>query len=142
MTKTARRRARQAALQILYQWEVGGVAVDRAAATFFDLQWPGREPADPAVRDFASSLALETVASLGDVDPLIAATAERWRIERMPVIDRLILRLAICELRRDDRTPPAIVINEALELARTFSTEEAVKFINAMLDAVRKKLAR
>ena len=59
----------------------------------------------------------------------------------MPVLDRLILRMAICELMRDPGTPPAVVINEALELARTFSTEESVKFINGMLDGVRKKIA-
>jgi len=71
---------------------------------------------------------------------LIADTAERWRPERMPILDRLILRMAICELIRDAGTPPAVVINEALELARTFTTEESVKFINGMLDAIRKKI--
>ena len=80
-----------------------------------------------------------SVASLDTIDPLIAETATRWRPERMAVIDRLILRMAVCELMRPE-TPPAVVINEALELARTFSTEDAVKFINGMLDAIRKKL--
>ena len=58
----------------------------------------------------------------------------------MAVLDRLILRMAACELLRDPETPPAVVINEALELARTFSTEESVKFINGMLDSIRKKI--
>jgi N utilization substance protein B len=58
----------------------------------------------------------------------------------MAVLDRLILRMAVCELLRDPETPPAVVINEALELARTFSTEDAVKFINGMLDGIRKKM--
>ena len=75
------------------------------------------------------------------IDGLIAGTAKRWRPERMAVLDRLILRLAVCELISGSRTPAPVVINEALELARTFSTEDAVKFINGMLDAIRKKLA-
>jgi N utilization substance protein B len=92
------------------------------------------------LRAFASALARDTVDRLPAIDPLIADTAQRWRPERMAVLDRLILRMAICELMRDRATPPAVVINEALELARTFSTEESVKFINGMLDAVRKKI--
>ena len=114
--------------------------MDRAAETFFALQWPNEVPPPEDVRTFASALARDTVARLTAIDPLIAETAERWRPERMPVLDRLILRMAVCELQRDRGTPAAVVINEALELARTFSTEESVKFINGMLDAIRKKL--
>jgi N utilization substance protein B len=139
-----RRRARESALQILYQWEVGRREVDSAADTFFDQQWPDREPPSDEVRRFASTLARDTVRQLETIDPLIADTTERWRPERMALIDRLILRMAICELMRGGETagnaPPAVVINEALELARTFSSEESVKFINGMLDAIRKKL--
>jgi transcription antitermination protein NusB len=139
--KDPRHRAREAALQILYQWEIGRHDVDRAAETFFTQQWPDEQPPPDELREFASSLARETVERLVTIDPLIAETAERWRPERMAVLDRLVLRMAICEMLRDRDTPHAVVINEALELARTFSTEEAVKFINGMLDAVRKKLA-
>ena len=142
MKKDLRHRARESALQILYQWEIGGRDVDRSAETFFSQQWPDRTAPPDALKAFASDLARDTVARLGAVDPLIAATAERWRPERMAVLDRLILRMAICELMRDAATPPAVIINEALELARTFSTEESVKFINGMLDAVRKKIGR
>ena len=110
------------------------------ATGVFHLQWPDAHPPPVALREFASALATDTVTELDAIDPLIAETAERWRPERMAILDRLILRMAVCELRRDRETPPAIVINEALELARTFSTEEAVKFINGMLDAIRKKL--
>ena len=138
--KDTRHRAREAALQILYQWEIGRRDVDRAAETFFTQQWPDEQPAADELRGFASSLAHDTVDRLDEIDPLIAGTTERWRPERMAVLDRLILRMAACELLRDKATPPAVVINEALELARTFSTEESVKFINGMLDAVRKKL--
>jgi N utilization substance protein B len=138
--KDPRHRAREAALQILYQWDIGKGDVDRAADTFFSRQWPDADPAPGDLLEFASALAHDTVDRLDAIDPLIADTAQRWRPERMAVLDRLILRMAVCELLRDPGTPPPVVINEALELARTFSTEEAVKFINGMLDAIRKKL--
>ena len=138
--KDVRRRARETALQILYQWEIGKIDVKDAVRTFFDLQWADPQPPPDDVRAFASSLALATVDRLVDIDALIADTSERWRPERMPVVDRLVLRLAICELLRDSDTPPPVVINEALELARTFSTEESVKFVNGMLDGIRKKI--
>ena len=138
--KDRRHRAREAALQILYQWDIARGDVERAADTFFELQWPDTDPPSEALRGFAISLARDTVARIDTIDPLIAETAERWRPERMAVLDRLILRMAVCELIRDSETPPPVVINEALELARTFSTEDAVKFINGMLDGVRKKL--
>jgi N utilization substance protein B len=140
MKKDRRRRGREAALQILYQWDVGRGDVDRAVETFFGHQWPDSQPAPEEVQAFASALARDTVARLPAIDALVADTAQHWRPERMAVLDRLILRLAVCELMRDVDTPPAVVINEALELARTFSTEDAVKFINGMLDAIRKQL--
>jgi len=138
--KDSRRRSREAALQILYQWEIGKIDVKEAAQTFFDLQWADPQPPPHDVRAFASSLALATVERLVEIDALIADTSERWRPERMPVVDRLVLRLAVCELLRDSDTPHPVVINEALELARTFSTEESVKFVNGMLDGIRKKI--
>jgi N utilization substance protein B len=138
--KDPRHRAREAALQILYHWEIGKADVTAAANTFFTLQWPNADPPDAELRAFASSLARDTVQRIDEVDALIADTAERWRPERMAVLDRLILRMAIGEMLRDPGTPPAVIINEALELARTFSTEESVKFINGMLDAIRKKI--
>ena len=135
-----RHRAREAALQILYQWDLGKRDIDKSSATFFDLQWPNTDPPAGDLREFASALARDTTERLSEIDPLIADTAERWRPERMAILDRLILRLAVCEMLRDAATPPAVVINEALELARTFTTEESVKFINGMLDAIRKKI--
>jgi N utilization substance protein B len=140
VNKDLRRRARVAALQILYHWEIGGTDVEQAADTYFTLQWPDAAPAPEDVRVFAAALAAETVRRLPAIDSLIADTTERWRPERMPVVDRLILRMAVCELLRDDSPPAAVVINEALELARTFSTEDSVKFVNGMLDGIRKKV--
>jgi len=140
MNKAQRHSAREAALQILYQYEIGRCEIAQAVETFFGLQWPHVDPAPGELRTFAAELAHETVHRLPAIDPLIADTAERWRPERMAVLDRLILRMAVCELLRGPETPPAVVINEALELARTFSTEDAVKFINGMLDGIRKKI--
>ena len=137
-----RHRARQAALQILYQWEVGKHGVDRASDTLFGLQWPDDGPIPDELREFATRLAHDTVQRLPETDALIAETTERWRPERMAILDRLILRMAACELLRDREVPAAVVINEALELARTFSTEDSVKFINGMLDGIRKKIDR
>lgn len=142
MKKDRRHRAREAALQILYQWEVGRTGVDNAAETFFELQWNDEQPPAEALREFAVSLTRDTVRRLDEIDALIAASAENWRPERMAIIDRLILRMAVCEFVRDADTPPAVVINEALELARTFSSEDAVKFINGMLDGIRRRMEK
>ena len=141
MKKDRRHRAREAALQILYQWDVAHSDVGRAAETFFDLQWADAQPPADALRAFASSLAQDTVLRLDEIDTRIAESAQNWRPERMAVLDRLIIRMAVCEFLRAD-TPPIVVINEALELARTFSTEDAVKFINGMLDGIRKNLEK
>jgi transcription antitermination protein NusB len=92
--KDARHRGREAALQILYQWEIGRTDVTHASQTFFGHQWPGEEPGAD-LQMFATELAHDTVRRLDNIDPLIAATAEHWRPERMAVIDRLILRHAV-----------------------------------------------
>lgn len=147
--KDPRHRAREAALQVLYQWDVARTDVASAADTFFSLQWADADEPPADLRHFATELAHDTVRRLAEVDALIADTVERWRPERMAVLDRLILRMAVTELLRGkvsaggaryESTPAPVVINEALELARTFSTEESVKFINGMLDAIRRKV--
>ena len=95
------------------------------------------------MREFASALVRDTVTRMTEIDALIASVAENWRPERMAVLDRLVIRLAICELLRNNAdTPPPVVINEALELARTFSTEDAVRFINGMLDGIKRKMEK
>jgi N utilization substance protein B len=140
--KDWRHQAREAALQVLYQWEVAKVDVPLAVDTFFTQQWAAAAPPSDDLRLFAETLARATVARLEPIDAMIAETAQHWRPERFAIVDRLILRMAVCELLRGAETPHAVVIDEALELARTFSTEDAVKFINGMLDAIRKKLDR
>jgi N utilization substance protein B len=137
----ARHRAREAALQMLYQSEIGRTGAHDVIVTF----WPAHDPEaeiDDDLRTFANTLVHETVARLPEIDPLIAARAHNWRVERMAVIDRLVLRLAVAELLTQPATPAVVVINEAIELARTFSGDDAVPFVNGILDAVRKDLRR
>ena len=139
--RESRHRAREAAVQMLYQWEVGRVPISEVAQTF----WSG--PAAPAppgeeLRAFATRLATGVAGTVADLDPMIVEAAENWRIERMNVLDRLILRLAVYEFVHEPETPAKVIINEALELARTFSTDDSVRFINGVLDAVRRSLAR
>jgi len=134
-----RHRARQAAVQMLYQCEVGQHDIEEVVRTFWSANLPGSEDAPEAVRTFAEQLVRLTTANLGKIDPLIVETAEHWRLSRMAALDRIILRLAIGEFL-DGSTPRNVVINEALELAKTFSGEESVKFVNGILDAVKKKM--
>jgi N utilization substance protein B len=134
-----RHRSREAALQMLYAWEVGRVDLEDLAEAF----WSEHGAAlglSVRCRAFADRLARGTVAHVGTIDPLIADRAEHWRLSRLALIDRLILRVAVYELQYEPDTPPAVVIDEALELARTFSGEEAVRFVNGVLDGIRKHL--
>jgi N utilization substance protein B len=135
-----RHRAREAAIQMLYQWEIGQADIGEVLQTFWSSNLPGAESAPEAVRTFAEELVRYTVANRDKIDPLITETAENWRLSRMAAIDRLILRLAIGEFLHGE-TPRNVVINEALELAKTFSGEESAKFINGILDAIKKKLS-
>jgi N utilization substance protein B len=119
--RDGRHRGREAALQTLYQWEVGGRDIDEAIATY----WNSAPEAAPDVQEFASRLARGTVQSLEEIDPLVAAGAEHWRLDRMAIIDRLILRMAVYEFLHAPGTPRVVAIDEALELAKTFSADDA-----------------
>lgn len=135
--RSPRHRAREAALQMLYQWEVGRAPVDTVLDTYWCVA--------PALvtgssRAFAASLVKGTIEHAPRLDELIAASSEHWRLSRMAVIDRLILRLAVYEFLHEPDAPRKAVINEALELAHTFSTDEAVAFVNGVLDAIRQRL--
>ena len=137
--RRTRHRARQAAVQMLYQCEIGHNDIEDVLRTFWSANLPGSEGAPEGVRTFAEQLVRLTVANLEKVDPLIVETAEHWRLSRMAALDRIILRLAISEFL-DGATPRNVIINEALELAKTFSGDESVKFVNGILDAVKKKM--
>jgi N utilization substance protein B len=143
----ARRKSRQRALQVLYMCDLCGMAAEQALCVFLDhLYYAEREEEsgedivrDPELDAFMESLATGTAANLASLDALIAEHAEHWRLERMPRVDRCILRMAVYEMR-DIGTPPPVVIDEALELARRYTGEEAIPFLNGVLDAIRKSL--
>ena len=138
-TGASRHRARQVALQMLYQWEVG--RVDMADVRRSHPVEPDA-PLPAGLQAFAERLAEGTARVVATLDPLISEAASSWRIERMNVVDRLILRLAVYEFLEEKDTPSSVIINEALELARSFSSDDAVAFVNGVLDAVRRKLER
>src|SRR5688500_7247577 len=136
-----RRAAREAALQMLYQWEIGRNGAHEAIVTY----WPAREPEaqlTETLRDFANALVRDPIARVAEIDALITAHAQKCRLAQQAVIDRLILRLGVYELLAEPGTPPKVVINEAIELARSYTGDEAVGFVNGVLDAVRKQLGR
>jgi N utilization substance protein B len=103
---------------------------------------PEGAPLTEDLRAFATSLASGTAEHIAALDPFIVDAAEHWRIERMNVLDRLILRLAVYEFLHEPGTPGKVIINEALELARSFSADDSVRFINGILDAIRRTLSR
>ncbi len=131
----SRRKAREFALQMLFQWELGQHTPGHVISTFL-----GSRKIDSEVASFARSLFEGTVKEIKSLDAMVREHAEHWRLERMAAVDRNVLRLALYELLHRPETPPAVVINEALELARRFSAEGSVEFVNGVLDGIRKKL--
>jgi N utilization substance protein B len=135
------RQGRSAALQMLYQWEIGRLTIPEVAQTFWRMGEIDPPPSERA-QTRAHVLTSGTVDHLADIDRVLEDASTNWRLDRMPVIDRLILRMGIYELMYETATPPPVVIDEALELARRFSTDEAVPFINGVLDAVKARVER
>ena len=129
--------AREAALRALYLWEVGKTEPGVALDTLFSEHEPD---APETVRVFARELVLGTSGDVTNLDALIGRFSENWRLERLAIIDRMILRMAVWELQHAGETPAPVVLNEALELARTFSTDDSVRFVNGVLDGIRKSL--
>jgi len=127
-------------LQILYQWDMRHLPVEECIQLFSEtLHSESDNP--PRLRDsFVESLVRGTIARQAEVDDMIRRHLQNWRLERMPSVDRNILRLATFEMLAT-ATPPAVVIDEALELARRFSNDEAVQFVNGVLDAAHKEIA-
>jgi len=130
-----RHKSREYALQMLFQWEMGKQEPAKIENGF----WANAR-AQKSTREFANQLFENAAARTAELDPIISTHAQNWRIERISAIDRAILRLAICELRTSG-TPAKVVLNEAVELAKKFSSEEAAGFINGILDAVVKTFA-
>jgi transcription antitermination protein NusB len=140
--RESRHHAREAAVQMLYQWEVGRMSMYEVRSTFWKHEAEDVASLSDELKAFAARLAEGTAAAVDQVDPLIAEAAANWRVERMAAMDRLILRLAVYEFLHAPETPGKVIINEALELARSFSGDESVRFINGVLDAVKRRLER
>jgi len=131
-----RRQARAAALQVLYQCEVGGLTVAEALGVLDQAGAPEAPALGGADRAFAGELARGAIENRAALDERIGTAARHWRVERMAALDRLVLRLAVHEWLAHPKTPPRVVINEAIELARAFSGEDAARFVNGVLDGV------
>jgi len=128
----SRRRSRERALQILFLWDARRQPLDESFNAYYDSLFSEEQPG----RDqFVADLVRGTVENITTVDEQISKHAEHWRMERMPAVDRNILRLAVYEMTYGG-TPAAVTIDEALELARKFSNEESVQFVNGVLDAI------
>jgi N utilization substance protein B len=128
-----RRQAREIALQALYLVDVARTP----AAEAFAIVNRREQKEEEKTLDFARSLLDGAVAKLGEIDAHIAATAENWPIKRMAAVDRNVLRLAAFELAYERDTPVGVVIDEAIEIVRKYSTEDATKFINGILDKLK-----
>ena len=133
----SRRKARECALQMLFAADVAEMPADDVVRSYWAEL--GESDLDDTAREFATRLAARTLANLELLDERIRSRAEHWRISRMAVVDRNILRLAVYEFLYEP-TPRTVAINEALEIARRFSTYEATQFINGILDAIKRDL--
>jgi len=131
----SRRRSRQRALQILFLWDARRQPVEDSLTAYYDILYSEERPER---EEFVDSLVKGTIQHLAVVDEQISKHAEHWRMERMSAVDRNILRLAVFEMNYGG-TPAAVTIDEALELARRFSTEESVQFVNGVLDAIHRE---
>jgi N utilization substance protein B len=136
----ARPRARAAALQALYECEVGGLAAEQALGVLREAGAPDVDDPGDAEYAFVASLVTGVLARRAALDERISAAAEHWRVERMAVVDRLVLRLALEEMLSHPESPPRVVISEAIELARTYSGDEAARFVNGVLDGAFRRL--
>ena len=131
-----RREGREHALQLLFQWDLSRGSFHEVCTTF----WTLNQVIEAESRVFADRLSAGTVQHIDQIDALLARHAEHWRIPRMAVVDRNVLRLSTFELLFENQTPRVVAINEALEIARKFSTSESIQFINGILDSIRKEL--
>lgn len=143
----SRRRSRQTALQVLFQWDArhlppeSALSADVALEGFYSSLYSEESEARPERDEFTEALVRAAIANVAEIDGRITRHAEHWRIERMPAVDRNILRLAVCEMSAFN-TPAPVVIDEAIELARRYSDEKSVHFVNGLLDAIHRELER
>jgi N utilization substance protein B len=130
-----RRRAREYALQLLFQLDLSPAEIEHAIESF----WLDKSPAD-GVRAFAEEIVRGTFLRRDALDEVLASIALNWRINRMPVVDRNVLRMALYEFLFETDTPRVVIIDEAIEIAKKFGNDDSGPFINGLLDAIRLKL--
>jgi len=130
----ARRKARELAVQMLYQYDLSGNAPDMIIETFEDLQ-----KSKPNTREFATKIFRGTVDHISDIDTMIQAQAENWRLSRMAVVDRNIIRMSVYEFLHETGTPKLVVIDEAIEIAKRYGNDKSSQFINGILDGILKR---
>lgn len=128
-----RRQARERALQLLFQWDIHG-----ASGYWLEDFWL-QHPAPPEVRGFAERLVDGVLSHREELDRLISTHATNWKVNRMPIVDRSILRAALCELLWMSDVPAKVTVNEAIELAKEFADDETKGFVNGILDHVLKE---
>ena len=123
-------------MQMLFQADIGKQTAEQVKATF----WKASDEVEPEIRGFADDLFRVAMTNQEKIDALIVANSKHWRLERMPAVDRNLLRMAVGEMLGFKGTPFPIVINEALEIGRRYSAPESINFLNGMLDAIAKGL--
>lgn len=128
-----RTKARECALQMLYQWDLTREPMDRVAVLFWQVRTSTEE-----TKAMAERLALGAQRELDRIDPAIASASAHWRFERLAAVDRNILRIATYELMMEPQTPAAVIIDEAVEMAKRFSEVDSPAFVNGVLDAIRR----
>jgi N utilization substance protein B len=133
-----RRKSRELTMQMLFQGDLGKQNSDEVRKLF----WASREDVDQETRGFAEDLHRVASSRQAEIDGLIERHAQNWRLERMPVVDRNLLRAAIAEMLAYPNTPAPIVINESLEVARRYAAPESIHFLNGVLDAVARDLLK
>ena len=134
----ARRSGREAALQMLFQLEASGVTADLA----IELFWRTFEDADPEGKPYADAIVRGVADNLDGIDKQVTAASQNWRLERMSRVDRNLLRLGTWELMFRADVPRAVILDEAVELAKSFGTDESSGFVNGVLDRIAENLGR
>ncbi|RMG43285.1 MAG: transcription antitermination factor NusB [Acidobacteria bacterium] len=135
----ARRRGREAALRMLYQAELSGEPAEAVLRAYLNGGLSDR-PLEPEARRFAERLFRGVDERRDELDALLRAGSAHWRLERMAVVDRNVLRLALFELLEERETPAAVILDEAVELAKLYGGEESGAFVNGVLDGIRRRL--
>ena len=132
----SRRKSRELAMQMLFQGDLGKQKPEDVERLF----WESRDDVDDETRGFADDLHRLATRREDEVDALIQKHAQNWRLERMPVVDRNLLRAAVAEMLGYPKTPAAVIINETLEIARRYAAPESLQFLNGVLDAIGREL--